>query len=66
MDGYIIILLPSQNVSKTLSTKVNVFDSKFVLDTSTYIDPFLLTLWDREYIILVQAPSMGKTLEIEE
>ena len=47
------ILPPSQNVSKSWSAKVNVFGLKFVLDTSTYVDPFLLTfmdggsVWDR-------------------
>jgi len=41
-----IILLPSQNISKNWSTKVNVFGSKFILNTSTYFDIFLLTFWN--------------------
>jgi len=41
---------PSQSVSKNWLTKVNVFCSKFVWDTSTYVDPLLLTFWDGDSI----------------
>jgi len=41
------ILPPSQNISKIWSTKVNVCGSKFVPNTSTYVDSFLLIFWDR-------------------
>ena len=36
----------SQNISKNWSTKVNVCGSKFVPNTSTYVDSFLLIFWD--------------------
>jgi len=39
------IITPSQNINKNWSLKVNVFDSKFVSNTSTYVNSFLLTFW---------------------
>jgi len=33
---------PYQNINKNLSTKINVFDPNFTLNTSTYVEPFLL------------------------
>jgi len=34
-------------IRKIWSTKVNVFGSNFVSNTSTNVDPFLLIFWDR-------------------
>jgi hypothetical protein len=35
------VLSPSQNISKKLSTKFNVFGVKFSLNTLIFVDPFL-------------------------
>jgi hypothetical protein len=43
------ILLPFQNVSKKLSTKVNVFGVKFSPDILTFVDLFAYILRWREY-----------------
>jgi len=40
-----------QNISKKWLTKIKVFGSKFVSNTSTYVDPFLLILLRQESIL---------------
>jgi len=47
LSPYMLNTTPVQNISRNWSTKVNVFGLKFMSDTSTYIDLFLLIFWDR-------------------
>jgi hypothetical protein len=45
-------LPPSQNVSKSESKNFDVFGSKFVPNTFTFVDQFLLVFWDEGSKIL--------------